>query len=198
MQKPTPTYLANYAPPEFLIESVDLYFDLIEEVTTVRSQLVIKRNGNHQKPLLLNGEELKLVKLAIDGQALGTAQYQLDKETLCIPSVPDTFTLSVENQITPHTNTRLMGLFKSGSLFCTQCEPQGFRRITYFIDRPDVLTRFTTTIAADKHLYPFLLSNGNSVERGELPNGRHWVQWVDPFKKPGYLFALVAGDLDCL
>ncbi len=198
MQKPTPTYLANYASPEFLIESVDLYFDLTEEVTTVRSQLVIKRNGNHQKPLLLNGEELKLVNLAIDGEALDTAQYQLDKETLTIPNVPDTFILNVENQITPHTNTRLMGLFKSGSLFCTQCEPQGFRRITYFIDRPDVLTRFTTTIAADKHLYPFLLSNGNSVERGELPNGRHWVKWVDPFKKPGYLFALVAGDLDCL
>lgn len=198
MQRPSPTYLADYTPPDFLIDSVDLHVNLTEAVTTVRSKLVIRRNGNHQKPLMLNGEELKLVTLLMDEKLLNNSQYQLEKETLHIPNVPDVFTLSIENQITPQTNTRLMGLFKSGSLFCSQCEPQGFRRITYFTDRPDVLARFTTTIEADKNLYPFLLSNGNPVEQGELPNGRHWVKWVDPFKKPSYLFALVAGDLDCL
>lgn len=198
MHEPSPTYLSDYTPPDFLIDSVDLCFDLTEEVTTVTSTLKIKRNGSHQKPLILDGEELKLLEVSLDGEMLDPSRYQLEKETLRILDVLDQFTLKIKNQITPQTNTRLMGIFKSGSLFCSQCEPQGFRRITYFIDRPDVLSHFTVTIEADKTRYPVLLSNGNLVAQGELENGRHWVKWIDPFKKPSYLFALVAGNLDCL
>lgn len=198
--QPKPTYLADYKTPDFLIDSVELQFELTETVTTVQTQLVIKRQGDHAHDLVLDGdsETLTLLELALDGHVLTPSQYQIEKETLQIPNVPNEFVVTIKNQITPQTNTQLMGLFKSGDLFCTQCEPQGFRRITYFLDRPDVLARFTTRIEADKTRYPVLLSNGNLIAQGELPNGRHWVKWQDPFKKPSYLFALVAGDLDCL
>jgi aminopeptidase N len=197
-QQPTTTYLADYKVPDFLIESVDLHFNLANNDTLVQSKLRVKRNGEHTRPLVLNGENLQLIEVTLDDQVLNPTQYRLEDETLVIDHVPDAFVLHIKNQINPEANTQLSGLFKSDALFCTQCEPQGFQRITYFIDRPDVLTRFTTTIEADSALYPILLSNGNLVERGESPNGRHWVKWIDPFKKPSYLFALVAGDLDCL
>lgn len=197
-EQPTTTYLADYKAPDFLVESVDLHFNLANNDTLVQSKLQIKRNGQHTHPLVLNGENLQLIEVALDNHVLNPSQYRLENETLVIANVPDAFVLNIKNQINPETNTQLSGLFKSDALFCTQCEPQGFQRITYFIDRPDVLARFTTTIEADSALYPILLSNGNLVERGESPKGRHWVKWVDPFKKPSYLFALVAGDLDCL
>jgi aminopeptidase N len=193
-----PTRLADYRPPGFLIDAVDLVFELGEEKTSVKSRLSLRRNPGAAEsgaPLRLDGRELELVSLALDGQALGPNRYQRDDESLVIPGVPDRFTLDIETRIEPQNNTVLSGLYKSGGNFCTQCEPEGFRRITYFIDRPDVMARFTTTILADKARYPVLLSNGNPADRGDSTGGRHWAKWVDPFPKPSYLFALVAGDL---
>jgi aminopeptidase N len=193
-----PIRLVEYRPPGFLIDAVDLVFELGEEKTSVRSRLSLRRNpeaGESGAPLRLDGRELELVSVALDGQALGSNRYQRDDESLVIPGVPDQFTLDIETRIEPQNNTVLSGLYKSGGNFCTQCEPEGFRRITYFIDRPDVMARFTTTILADKARYPVLLSNGNPVDRGDSTGGRHWAKWVDPFPKPSYLFALVAGDL---
>lgn len=198
MKLPQPTYLADYAPPDFRIETADLAFDLYEENTIVTARLLFTRQSQSPKPLVLQGEALKLLRITLDDQVLTSKDYKQGTHSLTIASVPDTFVLTIETQINPAANTRLMGLFKSGELFCTQCEPQGFRRMTYFLDRPDVLARFTTYISADKCRYPYLLSNGNVVEKGELKDGRHFVKWADPFKKPSYLFALVAGDLDCL
>jgi aminopeptidase N len=193
-----PTRLADYRPPAFVIDTVDLVFDLGEEKTSVKSRLSVRRNpaaAERDAALKLDGKELELVSLALDGQSLGPNRYQQDAESLTIPSVPDAFTLDIETRIEPQNNTVLAGLYKSGGNFCTQCEPEGFRRITYFIDRPDMMARYTTTILADKARYPVLLSNGNPVDRGESSGGRHWAKWVDPFPKPSYLFALVAGDL---
>ncbi len=193
-----PIRLADYQPPRFLIDTVDLVFDLGEEKTTVKARLALRRNpasSDRGAPLKLDGKELELVSLALDGQSLGPNRYQRDGEALTIPGLPDEFTLDIETRIEPQNNTVLSGLYKSGGNFCTQCEPEGFRRITYFIDRPDMMARYTTTILADKTRYPVLLSNGNPVDRGESTGGRHWAKWVDPFPKPSYLFALVAGDL---
>jgi aminopeptidase N len=196
-----PIRLAAYTPPAFLIDTVDLVFDLGEEKTGVKARLGIRRNPAAKDPtvpLKLDGKEMELVSLALDGQALGRNSYQVDAESLTIHAVPDQFTLDVETRIEPQNNTVLSGLYKSGGNFCTQCEPEGFRRITYFIDRPDVMARFTTTILADKAKYPVLLSNGNPADHGDSTGGRHWAKWVDPFPKPSYLFALVAGDLVAL
>jgi aminopeptidase N len=196
---PQPVRLADYRPPEFLIDTVDLVFDLDGAKTRVKSRLGIRRNPaafDPAAPLHLDGEELALVSLALDGELLGANRYQLSAEgSLTLADVPDAFTLDVETRIAPDSNTQLSGLYMSGGNFCTQCEPEGFRRITYFIDRPDVMARYTTTIVADKARFPVLLSNGNPVEHGEAGNGRHWAKWVDPHPKPSYLFALVAGDL---
>ncbi len=193
-----PIRLADYQAPAFLIDEVDLVFELGEEKTSVKSRLSVRRNpavNEPHAPLKLAGRELELVSLAIDGETLGPNRYVVDDETLTIASVPDEFTLDIETRIEPQNNTVLSGLYKSGGNFCTQCEPEGFRRITYFLDRPDVMARFTTTIVADKTRYPVLLSNGNPADQGDSSNGRHWAKWVDPFPKPSYLFALVAGDL---
>jgi len=193
-----PIRLAEYQAPPFLIESVDLVFDLGEEKTAVKARLKLHRNPDSSRrgaPLKLDGRELELQSLVLNGEALGPNRYQRDAESLTIHTVPDSFTLDIETRIEPQNNTVLSGLYKSGGNFCTQCEPEGFRRITYFIDRPDVMARYTTTILADKARYPVLLSNGNPVDRGDSTNGRHWAKWVDPFPKPSYLFALVAGDL---
>ena len=190
--------LADYHVPAFLIDSVDLDVDLGEERTTVKARLAVRRNPASSEPaapLRLDGEELELVALALDGETLGENRYRCDAESLVIGEVPDRFTLAIETRIKPQDNTRLSGLYKSGGNFCTQCEPEGFRRITYFIDRPDVMARYTTTITADKTRYPVLLSNGNPVEAGESADGRHRARWVDPHPKPSYLFALVAGVL---
>jgi aminopeptidase N len=196
---PQPVRLAEYRPPDFLVDTVDLVFELGGDDTRVKSRLRIRRNlegSDREAPLHLDGEELALLSLALDGEPLGPNRYELPAEGgLILADVPDAFTLDVETRISPENNTALSGLYISGGNFCTQCEPEGFRRITYFVDRPDVMARYTTTIVADKARFPVLLSNGNPVEHGEMSDGRHWAKWVDPHPKPSYLFALVAGDL---
>ncbi len=196
---PRPVRLDEYRPPAFLIDTVDLVFELADRDTRVKSRLRIRRNPENSErstALHLDGEELALLALALDGAPLGPNRYQLpDEGGLIVADVPDAFTLEVETRISPETNTALSGLYMSGGNFCTQCEPEGFRRITYFVDRPDVMARYTTTIIAEKSRFPVLLSNGNPVENGEASDGRHWAKWVDPHPKPSYLFALVAGDL---
>src|ERR1700730_11776325 len=196
---PQPVRLADYRPPAFLIDTVDLVFELGDVATRVKSRLRIRRNpevADPNAPLHLDGEELDLVSLALEGEPLGANRYQLPPEGgLILADVPDAFTLDVESRISPEGNTALSGLYMSGVNYCTQCEPEGFRRITYFIDRPDVMARYATTIVGDQARFPVLLSNGNPVEHGEGDDGRHWAKWVDPHPKPSYLFALVAGDL---
>src|SRR5713101_9930092 len=196
---PQPVRLADYTPPAFLIDTVDLVFDLGADDTRVRSRLGIRRNpavSERAAALHLDGEALDLVALALDGEPLGPNRYQLPPEGwLILADVPDGFTLDIETRISPQSNTALSGLYVSGGNFCIQCEPEGFRRITYFIDRPDVMARYTTTIVAEKSRCPVLLANGNPVERGEIDGRRHWAKWIDPHPKPSYLFALVAGDL---
>lgn len=192
-------HLKDYKIPAFIIESADLHFELGDTETTVVSRLLMRREktSNGNEPLVLNGQHLQLISVCLDGSRLAGLDYQLTEEELIITHVPDHFTLDITVQIKPQENTALSGLYKSNNIFCTQCEAEGFRRITYFLDRPDVLTTFTTTITADKTRYPVLLSNGNLIAQGDLHNNRHWVTWRDPFKKPSYLFALVAGSLDC-
>jgi aminopeptidase N len=198
-QPPQPTRLADYQPPDFLIDKVELEFYLAETGTTVTSHLQLRRNPDAAAPgapLRLDGEELEPVSLALDGVPLAPGDYLVESDgTLVIAEVPASFILDVENRIAPERNTALSGLYISGGNFCTQCEPEGFRRITWFLDRPDVMSRFTVMIRADKARYPVLLSNGNPAGSGDLANGRHWAKWVDPHPKPSYLFALVAGDL---
>jgi aminopeptidase N len=199
MRDPSPrtTHLKDYRPPEFLVDSVALEFHLDEALTTVRSTLQLRRNpaGADGGPLVLDGQDLELVSLALDGVAVPPARAVVTPEALTVSGVPDRFALTLETRIRPAQNTALEGLYRSGAILCTQCEAEGFRRITYFLDRPDVMARYTTTLTADRGRYPVLLSNGNPVARGNLPDGRHWVRWEDPFPKPAYLFALVAGDL---
>ncbi len=195
---PQPVRLADYTPPAFAIDRVDLDFDLEPSATRVKARLEVRRTGGADAPLVLDGVRLKLVSAAVDGKALAPAAYTLTPETLTIPNVPDAFVLETEVQIDPKANTYLEGLYMSGGRFCTQCEAEGFRKITYWPDRPDVLSRFTVRMAADKAAFPRLLSNGNLMETGDLPGGRHYAVWNDPFPKPCYLFALVAGELDVL
>ena len=190
--------LKDYAQPYYWIDRVELVFELGEETTRVSSTLSIRKNkaytGRH--PLVLNGEHMQLGSVRLDGVDLTDDDYAVTDEDLSIVRVPDAgFELEIETIIRPQENTALEGLYKSSGNFCTQCEAEGFRRITYYLDRPDVMARFTTTVIADRQAYPVLLSNGNPVDRGEYDDGRHWVKWDDPFSKPSYLFALVAGDL---
>ena len=165
----------------------------------MRSRLTMRRNdgGDASAPLVLHGEHLALRRVAVDGDDVAEDRYVVDDTTLTVRDVPDRFTLETTVAIEPHRNTQLMGLYKVGGLFCTQCEAEGFRRITYFLDRPDVMASYQVRIEAEKERYPVLLSNGNRLDPGDADNGRHWVRWEDPFKKPSYLFALVAGDLRC-
>ncbi len=195
---PRTIYRKDYRPPEFLIDHVELRFELGEESTRVQSKLALRRNGSRAGPLRLDGSELELVSLALDGEPLARHRYRHESDTLTITGVPDKFELEVVTRIRPQENTALEGLYKSGGNFCTQCEAEGFRKITFFLDRPDVMSRYGTTIVADAARYPVLLSNGNPVDGGSLSDGRHWVRWEDPFPKPCYLFALVAGDLACV
>ena len=184
-------YLKDYQTPAYRILETDLHFDIAEPQTVVKSRLTVEpqRVG---EPLVLDGSA-KLLSVKINGAA---ADYVLEGETLTIAGVPsERFTVEVETEILPAENKSLMGLYASGGNLFTQCEPEGFRKITFYIDRPDVMSKFTTTIVADKKRYPVLLSNGNKIDGGEFSDGRHWVKWEDPFAKPSYLFALVAGDL---
>ncbi len=194
-RKPHTTYLKDYKQPDYLIHSVHLHFDLKEHSTRVTSKLTLTRNGEHQRSLQLMGQTMELCRIILDDQPLESNRYQIDNGQLTITQLPDTFTLEIETSIQPQNNTSLEGLYKSNGMFCTQCEAEGFRKITYFLDRPDVMAVYTTTIVADKKRYPVLLSNGNKTDHGELENGRHWATWHDPFPKPSYLFAMVAGDL---
>ena len=197
-ETPHPIYLKDYRPPEFLIEQVELRFELDPELTRVESRLALRRNPAATRgdgDLRLHGEHLKLTHLAIDGHELTPAEYRVDAEGLTLKRVPDRFRLETRVEIHPNLNTALEGLYQSGDMLCTQCEAEGFRRLTYFLDRPDVMARYTTTLIADRTHFPVLLSNGNPIARAELPDGHHSVTWEDPFPKPSYLFALVAGDL---
>jgi aminopeptidase N len=201
MKEPTPTtiYLKDYEPPDYLVPRVQLDFDVHDTSTRVRSILTIEANypeSAELRPLELSGEGVDLLSVRLDGVELTTSDYLLNKEILTIPGVPRRFELEIETEIRPHENKALEGVYKSGNILCSQNEPEGFRRITYFLDRPDVMSVYTTTIEADRNAYPVLLSNGNQVEHRELDDGRHMVIWHDPFPKPCYLFALVAGDLD--
>ncbi|GAA3703990.1 aminopeptidase N [Oceanisphaera sediminis] len=194
--KPQVQYREDYQPPHYWIDTLDLDIQLHDSATEVVAISRVRRNGEHDEPLVLDGEQLELLQVAVNG--VDIAQYQQTENGLVLSQLPEAFVLTIKTRINPAGNTALEGLYKSGSAFCTQCEAQGFRRITYYLDRPDVLARFSTRITADAAAYPYLLSNGNRVDQGTLDDGRHWVQWQDPFPKPAYLFALVAGDFDVL
>ncbi len=196
-ETPEPIRLSDYRPPAFLVDEVHLTFLLEPNTTRVKAKLAVRRNGDHADPLVFNGERLKAVSVAIDGRALGEGELTIDAEFLTIPNCPDTFSLETEVEIDPENNKALEGLYMSGGRFCTQCEAEGFRKITWWPDRPDVLSRYTVRIEADKK-YRHLLCNGNLLEKGALPGDRHFAVWNDPFPKPSYLFALVAGELDVL
>ena len=188
--------LSEYKKPNYVVVSIDLVVHLENTSTLVKSTMVIRKNNNLEiGPFVLNGEELTLKEISLNGKKLAECDYSIQNDLLILDDVPNEFTLEIENIINPQENKTLDGLYKSGAIFCTQNEPEGFRRITYYIDRPDNMAKFTTKIIADKKLYPILLSNGNPIDRGDLLDGKHFVTWDDPFKKPSYLYALVAGDL---
>lgn len=186
----------DYRAPDYTITDIDLTFILDASTTQVTAISQVKRLGAAGAELRLDGEDLTLVSLDINDQAW--THYRLEDGALILEQLPETFTLKIINEIHPDKNTALEGLYKSGEALCTQCEAEGFRHITWYLDRPDVLARFTTTIVAEKALYPYLLSNGNRVDAGQMEDGRHWMKWEDPFPKPCYLFAVVAGDFDVL
>ncbi len=190
-------FLKDYQAPEYLVDTINLFFDIQDEKTIVIATSMVRRNpaSKAKKPLVLNGADLKLISISIDNKQLTEKEYTISDEQLTVTSVPDEFMVSIETEIDPAHNTHLEGLYASGPMLCTQCEAEGFRRITYYPDRPDVMARFTTTIEADKAKYPVLLSNGNLVLTETVEGGRHRLTWQDPFPKPCYLFALVAGDL---
>ncbi len=196
-QNPT-IYLKDYRAPDFLIQSAELVFTLGEEGTQVQSTLQVARNSHTDADtaLVLNAESMEVTAVAINGQALANTEWKHSDDQLVIQTSETAFLLSCTNLIHPETNTSLNGLYRSRTMFCSQCEPHGFRRITPYLDRPDVLSKFQVKVIANKDKYPVLLSNGNPMQRGELDNNRHFVEWQDPILKPAYLFALVAGDLE--
>lgn len=191
--QPQRILLTDYKAPSFSVKSLDLHFKLDEIKTQVTATQIIEKLED--SPLVLNGENLKLVAIRINGVALTSDQYTQDAETLTIPSIPNQFTLETAVEINPLENKSCEGLYLSKGIFATQCEAEGFRNITYFLDRPDVMTSYTVTLEADKIKYPVLLSNGDLISKKDLQNGQHQAIWKDPFKKPSYLFALVAGDI---
>ena len=197
--QPQTIFLKDYRVPAFLVDHVDLRFELFEDGARVHCTLAMRRNpdsDSSDKSLELDGDSLTtLESVSLDGNPLEGSAYEDRDDKLTLHEVPDQFNLGIVTWIEPQNNTRLEGLYKSSGMFCTQCEAEGFRCITYFPDRPDVMARFRTRVEADKTRYPILLSNGNDVEKGDLADGRHFVTWEDPFPKPCYLFALVAGDL---
>ena len=212
MSAPTVTRRLDYQPPAFLIDHVALRFELDELGTEVHATLEVRRNPAAEPgaDLILDGDQLELIELSLDGETVPAHRFVLEEQQLRIRDVPDAFSLATRVVIHPEHNTALEGLYRSGAQFCTQCEAQGFRNITWYLDRPDVMARFRTTIVADRALYPVMLANGNPVERGQgddargqdedhdSEGGRHWITWDDPHPKPAYLFALVAGDLACI
>jgi len=200
-EQPKMIYLKDYQAPDYLIDETHLTFELFDDHSLVHAQLVMRRNparGAGLPPLVLDGELMELLGVKLDDSDLGAADYQLTADSLTLQPRSESFTVDTSVRIHPETNTALEGLYKSTGMFCTQCEAEGFRKITYYLDRPDVMSRFTTTLIADQQQYPILLSNGNPVGNGPQEDGRHWATWEDPFVKPAYLFALVAGDLWCV
>ncbi len=193
-----PVRLADYTPSDFAVDEIDLRFTLDAENTKVVARSQVRRLGVHDRPLVLNGEQLDLQRLAIDGALLAPSAYAVEHERLIVHTPPDRFTLEIETIIHPSANTALEGLYVSGGRFCTQCEPEGFRKITYALDRPDCLSRYTVRIEAEKARFPLLMSNGDLAESGDLADGRHYAIWRDPHLKPAYLFALVAGAFDSI
>ncbi|MCV4261353.1 aminopeptidase N [Pseudomonas capsici] len=200
-EQPKMIYLKDYQAPEYLIDETHLTFELFDDHSLVHAQLVMRRNperGAGLPPLVLDGQLLELVSLQLDDVELSPADYELTPDHLTLHPKGERFTVDSTVRIHPETNTALEGLYKSSGMFCTQCEAEGFRKITYYLDRPDVMSKFTTTLSADRHDFPVLLSNGNPIASGQEDDGRHWATWEDPFMKPAYLFALVAGDLWCV
>ena len=187
----------DYRPPDWLVPTIDLDFSLDPARTIVRASLSVTRNGGHDRPLRLDGDELTPIEVKVDGRALGPGEWSIEQGALVIPLPGPAHQVETVVELAPEQNSKLMGLYASGGLLCTQCEAEGFRRITFFPDRPDILSRYSVRLEADQARYPILLSNGDPTEQGELPDGRHWAKWIDPFPKPCYLFALVAGDLAC-
>ncbi|MDH5602119.1 MAG: M1 family aminopeptidase, partial [Gammaproteobacteria bacterium] len=195
---PETIYLKDYQPPAYLVDDVNLVFELESEKTKVTSVLSVRRNPvseTAEKALVLDGQNLDLLSVKLDCELLTSDGYQCELENLTIKEVPDVFSIEIITVINPADNKALEGLYLSSYMFCTQCEAEGFRRITYFPDRPDVMSRYTVTLIADEKNYPVLLSNGNPVEKGNDGKGKHWIKWHDPSLKPSYLFALVAGNL---
>lgn len=200
-EQPKMIYLKDYQAPEYLIDETHLTFELFDDHTLVHAQLVMRRNperGADLPPLVLDGQLLELQSVKLADVDLAPGDYELTPDNLTVQPKSGTFTLDTSVKIHPETNTALEGLYKSSGMFCTQCEAEGFRKITYYLDRPDVMSTFTTTVIASQQDFPILLSNGNPVGAGPEKDGRHWITWEDPFKKPAYLFALVAGDLWCI
>src|SRR5688500_9824320 len=208
---PQTIHLKDYTPPAFLISTVALDVDIREAQATVHATLRIARNPAHGVeggPLVLDGHDIELVSAAIDGRSLAAAEYRVEEGRLVIDRAPSAFTLETVVRFDPWKNTQLEGLYATRSGLVTQCEAEGFRRITYFIDRPDVMATYVVTLCADKERFPRLLANGNLVLRGSgLPRNwflqgeagtRHWARWQDPFPKPSYLFAMVAAKLELL
>lgn len=191
-------HLADYSPPAYLVDAIALDVNLNPEATRVRARLEIRRQGNGSPPLRFDGVGLRLTHLAIDGRKLDASEFAADDEGLTLNHAPAKFILQTEVELNVAANESLVGLYLSDGRYCTQCEAEGFRRITYFPDRPDVLARYRVRIEADRARYPSLLSNGNLIRQGELTNGRHYVEWYDPYPKPSYLFALVAGEFEVL
>ncbi|WP_296260251.1 MULTISPECIES: aminopeptidase N [unclassified Pseudomonas] len=200
-EQPKMIYLKDYQAPEYLIDETHLTFELFDDHTLVHAQLVMRRNperGAGLPPLVLDGQLLELQSVKLADVDLAPGDYELTPDSLTVQPASETFTLDTSVKIHPETNTALEGLYKSSGMFCTQCEAEGFRKITYYLDRPDVMSTFTTTVIASQQDFPILLSNGNLIDLGPEGDDRHWVTWKDPFKKPAYLFALVAGDLWCV
>lgn len=196
---PQAKYLKDYKKPDFSISEVFLTFELHDTQTIVTAELEMSReNESKNCPLVLHGERLKLLSVEIDGKKISDSEYVVSDKSLTIEQVPHQFKLKTVVEVNPLANTFLDGLYKSKGIFCTQNEPEGFRKITYFLDRPDVVSTYKTKIIANKEQYPILLSNGNKIESGDLDSGKHFVVWEDPFKKPAYLFALIGGDLACI
>ena len=196
MNQPQAVYRKDYTAPAYTISEVALDFDLYDDESFVSAEIGFKRTVDEATPLVLHGDpDIRLLEISIDGSALDDSAYEVAKDSLTINNVPAEFTLRTKVALKPQENTALNGLYMSSGNYCTQCEAMGFRRITYFLDRPDVMARYRCRVSADKQRFPVLLSNGNRVGTEDLDNGRHAVSWEDPFLKPSYLFALVAGNL---
>lgn len=194
-QPMNPIYLKDYKPINYHFYETYLYVSIYENETVVNSTMHFEKKGEHEEPISLEGEKLELKEVKLDGKVVAKQEYTVTQSKLIINKAPAKGVLEISVVIHPENNTELEGLYKSGEIYCTQNEPEGFRRITYFVDRPDNMSKFTTTIEADKNKYPVLLSNGNCIAKKELINDRHSATWEDPFLKPAYLYALVAGNL---